>query len=791
MMKLSKSIAVSCLLLILAYTPALSSNVIAACVDIAGPWSCSENAIITCSAAGESETQHVSGSGDTTFVQNGCSVFYTVPRTTYTRSGTIQGNSVTLSGILAVFASGVIVRENNLTVWGTISPDTRTMSMDGSGFASGTFEGIEGSCTATSQVSCTRYISNFLLMVSKAGTGTGTVIASPYGINCGGVCSASYAQGTTVTLTATADSGSDFTGWSGACSGTGTCVVTVNWDTQVTANFIPQVGTPKWSYTTEGQIYSSPAVGSDGTIYVGSGWGDNKLHAINSDGTLKWSYTTEHAVQSSPAVGSDGTIYVGSFDNKLYAINSGGTLKWSYTTGNGIYSSPAIGSDGTIYVGSYDGKLYAVNSNGTLKWSYTTGGQIFSSPAIGSDGTIYIGLADGQLHAVAFDGAFKWSSSTGNAIYSSPAIGSDGTIYIGSNDRKLYATDSEGSLKWSYTTGDSIWSSPAIGVDGTIYVGSFDGKLYAINSNGTLRWSYATGGQIYSSPAIGSDGTIYVGSYDGKLYAVNSNGTLKRTYGTALSGLSYSSPAIGSDGTIYVGSSYNSIYAFDSMSSGLADSPWPMFHHGLKHTGRVRSISDYFDTVQKLYIGYYQRPADAAGLLFWANAIAQIDTTHTGTFPRNAILSILHDFAFSVEAQSLYHGNITGSNIATVVNSIYRGLFNRDPDPGGLAFYVGGFNAGGETPATILWSIMNGAQNSDLQSINNKLAAALSFTRAIDPNFDGANFQVTYAGDADATGARTWLSSVTWETVTIPTKDQTTTWMRSNIANPGDPILNQ
>lgn len=46
-------------------------------------------------------------------------------------------------------------------------------------------------------------------------------------------------------------------------------------------------------------------------------------------------------------------------------------------------------------------------------------------------------------------------------------------------------------------------------------------------------------------------------------------------------------PAIGSDGTIYVGSEDNNLYAIEGSSGGLADSPWPMFRHDLRHTGNV------------------------------------------------------------------------------------------------------------------------------------------------------------------------------------------------------------
>ena len=85
---------------------------------------------------------------------------------------------------------------------------------------------------------------NQTLTVAKAGGGSGTVTSSPVGISCGATCSALFAFNTVVTLTATADGGNTFTGWSGnaSCSGTGTCTVTMNAAQSVTANFV--VGNP-------------------------------------------------------------------------------------------------------------------------------------------------------------------------------------------------------------------------------------------------------------------------------------------------------------------------------------------------------------------------------------------------------------------------------------------------------------------------------------------------------------------------------------------------------------------
>jgi hypothetical protein len=75
------------------------------------------------------------------------------------------------------------------------------------------------------------------LQVTKTGTGSGRVTSSPSGIDCGSVCYDAFGYGFSVKLTATPDPGSSFAGWTGACSGTGTCSVTMNKMQSVTATF--------------------------------------------------------------------------------------------------------------------------------------------------------------------------------------------------------------------------------------------------------------------------------------------------------------------------------------------------------------------------------------------------------------------------------------------------------------------------------------------------------------------------------------------------------------------------
>ncbi len=78
------------------------------------------------------------------------------------------------------------------------------------------------------------------LTVSLPGTGSGLVTSSPAGLSCGGTaisCTGWFAEHATVTLTATPEAGSTFDGWTGACTGTGTCEVSAVGTPDVTATF--------------------------------------------------------------------------------------------------------------------------------------------------------------------------------------------------------------------------------------------------------------------------------------------------------------------------------------------------------------------------------------------------------------------------------------------------------------------------------------------------------------------------------------------------------------------------
>jgi hypothetical protein len=99
--------------------------------------------------------------------------------------------------------------------------------------------------------------------VTKAGTGAGTVVSSPAGIDCGTSCSATFLSSTLVTLTATAAADSTFAGWSGGgCSGTDPCSFVGNTAVAVTATFTlipPSPTTLAVERSGPGTVASAPA----------------------------------------------------------------------------------------------------------------------------------------------------------------------------------------------------------------------------------------------------------------------------------------------------------------------------------------------------------------------------------------------------------------------------------------------------------------------------------------------------------------------------------------------------
>jgi len=123
-------------------------------------------------------------------------------------------------------------------------------------------------------------VTNFNLTITKAGTGSGTVTADSGAIACGATCTDSYGGGTTVNLTALADAGSTFAGWSGDCAGaTTTVAVSMSAAKTCTATFDPAGTPPAPTPTPPAPVIPQLPVNIDTT---GSGQGTVSLSAALS-----------------------------------------------------------------------------------------------------------------------------------------------------------------------------------------------------------------------------------------------------------------------------------------------------------------------------------------------------------------------------------------------------------------------------------------------------------------------------------------------------------------------------
>jgi hypothetical protein len=297
------------------------------------------------------------------------------------------------------------------------------------------------------------------------------------------------------------------------------------------------------------------------TIYASSF--DHYLYAIRSeDGLVLWKYLTNHSLVGSPAVDTNGNIFIGSQDDFLYCIKQDGILNWKVQLDSDVISSPVISPNDCVLIATQT-RLYSYSFGGTPQWSYEI--STHSTPAVSNEGMIYV-AGQSDLYSLKADGSLNWTFDLSETGFSSPSIADDGTIYCAGGHMatnghySITAVNPDGTLKWTYQLeGMPYLSCPGISPDGTVFIGSADYHVYAINPDGTLKWKYLTSGAMDHSPfAIDSNGAVITvnSTCAGKLYAINVDGSEKWTIER---GEINDTPCfqktyfIGSDDIIYVG----------------------------------------------------------------------------------------------------------------------------------------------------------------------------------------------------------------------------------------------
>jgi outer membrane protein assembly factor BamB len=327
----------------------------------------------------------------------------------------------------------------------------------------------------------------------------------------------------------------------------------------------------RWMFRA-GLLANSPAIGAEGSVYLGSL--DGNLYALDPSGSEMWRASFGQ-VSGVPALGQDGVIHMGlaaPVEEMLYALHRDGSVAWSYHLENHIVeSSPVVGPDGTIYLAASNpqtagGQVVTLGADGSELWSFDTRSRLPLSPALGPDGTLYVGARNGNLYALNPDGTLKWQSPLGS-VDSSAAIGSDGTIYLGAASSYQALNPADGSQLWSFSPADGqADSTPALGTGGRIYLTSNSNEVYALNPDGTVAWTFATEPEgereVHFSSPVTIDGALilYAGTREGELFALNPDGTLRWRFPLPEGGMVLIGPAIGNDGTLYVGAGSN-LYA--------------------------------------------------------------------------------------------------------------------------------------------------------------------------------------------------------------------------------------
>jgi hypothetical protein len=246
-------------------------------------------------------------------------------------------------------------------------PDGTALSLAATPASGALFAGWTGACSglgscglaavdADASIQAGFVADDVTLVVGRSGSGTGDVVSTPSGIECGAVCSHAFALGQAVGLQATATADSEFAGWSGACTGSDGCTVTMNGSQAVTATFTrrPVTLTVTKAGTGDGTVSGSgiscgadcsealspgttitlTAVASTGSFFTG--WSCGGCSGMGSCTTTVLAATTITATFA-PGVSLEVDVYgVGSVSSDPAGISCGDTCTHAFPSGQSV-----------------------------------------------------------------------------------------------------------------------------------------------------------------------------------------------------------------------------------------------------------------------------------------------------------------------------------------------------------------------------------------------------------------------------------------------------------------------
>jgi hypothetical protein len=163
------------------------------------------------------------------------------------------------------------------------------------------------------------------------------------------------------------------------------------------------------------------------------------------------------------------------------------------------------------------------------------------------------------------------------------------------------------------------------------------------------------------------------------------------------------------------------------------------------------------DAVQRLYVAYFNRPADPVSLSVYESLLP------TDSVATQAELQALADTYFSPSAE--YAALYAGMSNTQIVDQLYQNIFGRSAEVDGLIYWAAELTAGRQTVAGIALQLSYSAQGTDADVVTNRIEAANAFTTGLTTTAEITG----YSGDAAAASARTWLATVSSDTASKDT----------------------
>ncbi len=327
------------------------------------------------------------------------------------------------------------------------------------------------------------------LTVAFAGDGSGRVQSNPAGVDCTTDCQGDFATGTMVTLTAAADAGSSFTGWSGDCSGLGTCQVNMNRSRSVTAIFTADTPPPSQC----GRI-----------TYASSRHGNADVFTMSPAGTDRVRLTTGGAADIDPTWSPDCTRIVFTSartgDPEIFVMDADGTNRQRLTNTTGADTRPAWSPDGAqiafTSTRTGDAEIFVMDADGSNETNLTNNAARDSSPAWSPDGgTIAFDSSRGaqtNVWTMSAGGGALTNLTDGAGRSTAPAYSPDGATIAFANDRsgrrQIWLMDVDGSNHRRLTRDKGKHSHPSWSPNSTrlVYASSLTGhnQVWRIRSAG-------------------------------------------------------------------------------------------------------------------------------------------------------------------------------------------------------------------------------------------------------------------------------------------------------------------